>query len=188
MLSFKNKIIYLKEQLDIINDNYTDSFKTDIFFFFDDFETSNSGLFHFKYEYAFTDKFSAGLSIGHAKIRGSWKASNSNDEFWDLSFSDPNAGNYTLSSSSIVARFNWNMLKTEKIDVYFGTGAGLRFESYSENVVESEIYGAENIKMLVPLSFEASFGLRYFITPNFGFYSEVGLAKSFFQGGVVLGF
>lgn len=44
MLSFKNKIIYLKEQLDIINDNYTDSFKTDIFFFFDDFETSNSNL------------------------------------------------------------------------------------------------------------------------------------------------
>ena len=44
MLSFKNKIIYLKEQLDIINDNYTDSFKTDIFFFFDDCEIFNSNL------------------------------------------------------------------------------------------------------------------------------------------------
>jgi hypothetical protein len=44
MLDFKNKINYLKEELDTISNNYTDSFKTDIFFFFDDFSTSNSNL------------------------------------------------------------------------------------------------------------------------------------------------
>jgi hypothetical protein len=44
MLNFKEKVKYLEEQLDIINDNYADSFKTDIYFFIGDFKITNSNL------------------------------------------------------------------------------------------------------------------------------------------------
>jgi len=48
MLSFRDKINYLGEQLDTIHDNYADSFKTDIFLFIGDFDTSNSNLLFLK--------------------------------------------------------------------------------------------------------------------------------------------
>jgi len=44
MLTVKDKIEYLKEQLDTISNNYADSFKTDILFFIGDFNKQNKLL------------------------------------------------------------------------------------------------------------------------------------------------
>lgn len=44
MLSFKEKITFLENYLSEIADNYADSFKTDILFFFNEFEAENSHL------------------------------------------------------------------------------------------------------------------------------------------------
>lgn len=46
MLSFKEKISYLEDSLDKIGESYADSFRTDILFFFDDFDSENPDL-HF---------------------------------------------------------------------------------------------------------------------------------------------
>jgi pyrimidine operon attenuation protein/uracil phosphoribosyltransferase len=42
MLSFEEKISYLQQSLNKIEENYADSFRTDILFFFDDFNVKNS--------------------------------------------------------------------------------------------------------------------------------------------------
>lgn len=44
MLSFEEKISYLQHSLNKVGENYADSFKTDILFFFDDFNTENTKL------------------------------------------------------------------------------------------------------------------------------------------------
>lgn len=44
MLSLTDKIYYLENYLNKSQDNYADSFKTDILFFFDEFEETNSRL------------------------------------------------------------------------------------------------------------------------------------------------
>ena len=44
MLSIVDKINFLENYLFLINDNYADSFKTDISIFLGDFETKNSNL------------------------------------------------------------------------------------------------------------------------------------------------
>ena len=44
MLTIKEKIDYLKEQLDAVPKNYADSFKTDISFFISDFNKQNKYL------------------------------------------------------------------------------------------------------------------------------------------------
>jgi hypothetical protein len=58
MLSLKEKIHYLKEQLESVEENYADSFKTDILFFINDFNTTNSKLFFLK-------KISSKVAIYH---------------------------------------------------------------------------------------------------------------------------
>ena len=42
MLSLEEKISYLQQSLNKIKENYADSFRTDILFFFDDFNVKNS--------------------------------------------------------------------------------------------------------------------------------------------------
>jgi hypothetical protein len=44
MLSFEEKISYLQHTLNKVGENYADSFRTDILFFFDDFNTKNTKL------------------------------------------------------------------------------------------------------------------------------------------------
>ncbi len=44
MLTIKDKIEYLKEQLNTVSNNYADSFKTDILFFIGDFNEQNKLL------------------------------------------------------------------------------------------------------------------------------------------------
>lgn len=44
MLSLTDKIAYLENYLNSIQDNYADSFKTDILFFFDEFNDRNQQL------------------------------------------------------------------------------------------------------------------------------------------------
>lgn len=41
MLTYKQKIYYLEKYLDVPEDSYADSFKTDILLFFGDFDTTN---------------------------------------------------------------------------------------------------------------------------------------------------
>lgn len=42
MLSLKEKISYLEHRLNKTEENYADSFRTDILFFFDDFKVKNT--------------------------------------------------------------------------------------------------------------------------------------------------
>lgn len=44
MLSFEEKISYLQHSLNKVGENYADSFRADILFFFDDFNTKNTKL------------------------------------------------------------------------------------------------------------------------------------------------
>lgn len=44
MLSLEEKISYLQHRLSTIEENYADSFKTDILFFFDNFNSENTRL------------------------------------------------------------------------------------------------------------------------------------------------
>lgn len=155
----------------------------------EDFEAEISGGVHFKYEHHLSENFSLGLSFGYVEAKGSWEG----DELvyiyqWGPDVPDPNPGSFSLNSTSIVGRFNWSMVKTERVEVHLGAGAGYRIDNYSENVINSEEFGVNENEVGPPISVEAGFGMRFYFTPSFGMYSEIGIAKSFLQAGLVFGF
>ena len=155
----------------------------------EDFVAEISGGIHFKYEYHLSEKFSLGISLGYVEVKGEWKGDENVYIYqWGPNLPDPNPGNFSFNSTSFVGRFNWSLVKKEKVEIYVGAWTGYRIDSYSENVINSEEYGVDENEVGPPLSIEASFGIRYFITSNFGLYSEIGLAKSFVRGGIVVGF
>lgn len=154
----------------------------------ENFEALINGGFHLKYEYRLSEKFSMGITYGYVEVQGSWTGTEANYIYQWGSVADPNSGSFSVYSTSIVGRFNWSLMKKEKVEVYVGAGAGYRIENISENIVDEELYGVEKSELGPPISVEGSFGFRYYVIPSLGFYTEVGIAKSFFQVGLVFGF
>lgn len=146
-----------------------------------EFKTKIENPFNLKFEYGLNKKNALAISLSHVIVRASWQGYNS-DGF--LLIGDNNSGYYKLNSTSIIFRVNHSIVKKEKLEIYFGEGFGFRVETFK--YFGQDVYYEE--KPIVPISIEASLGMRYYFTPNIGLYSELGLAKSIFQGGLVLKF
>ena len=155
----------------VIQTMYIESSKSDI-----GFKSYNFGPLHFKAEYGITDGVGVGLSINYVRAGASFKNSNA--------LSDPYNYHIMYQSLSALLRFNFHLGKNEKIDPYIGLGLGGRTGEWWENSYEDK-QPFIAIATLHPLGFEAVFGLRYYIVPNVGLYTEIGMAKSLIQFGVV---
>ncbi|MBW8050795.1 MAG: hypothetical protein FVQ77_10765 [Cytophagales bacterium] len=138
------------------------------------------GPIHFRAEYGLSDKVGFALSVNYV----SFGAEYTEDDFFTGA-----TYNYTVSFSSIsfLGRINVHFATTEKLDAYWGIGAGYRtgtwkFESNEPN------YIPDVIKTPIPVGFETTLGLRYYFTDNIGAYIEIGAAKSLMQGGLAVKF
>lgn len=84
---------------------------------------------------------------------------------------------YTAKKTRAMIRMNFHFAQSEKVDAYFGVGAGYKYVNRS--IVSNEP-GYDNNDLFVkgamlPLAFRASVGSRFFFTPNFGGMLELGL-------------
>lgn len=140
-----------------------------------------------KFEFAISDKWGIGLNYFNSSIgfkqTYTWETTDGLGNVQSNKYTDEYA--YKVQAFSV--RFNRHWEVTEEFDVYFGFGGGpkmgkLTAKSDNPDFIESEF------STPVPFAMECTMGARYYFTPNIGLYTEIGMARSFMQGGLVVKF
>lgn len=140
---------------------------------------SSFGPVHFRGEYGLSDNVGLVLSINHNSWKATWTHMNSNtttiyqDEF-------------KHSVTSILARINIHFGVTERLDPYWGIGAGYRIPV--NDFTSTDIGYDTSFNSPFKVGFETTLGTRYYFTEGFGIYGELGLCQSIIQGGLVVSF
>jgi len=154
----------------------------------DKFTSSGTGPYHLKYENRVYSWLGLGVSINHMTYKVSYK-----ENVLDTAngIIVPNQVEISNNNTAVNLRSNFHFINPEKyehLDVYMGLGFGYRFGKLR---ISSEYQGyTPSIKLpgLSKLGAEVTFGMRYFIDKNIGFYTELGIAKSIVQAGLTARF
>jgi len=131
-------------------------------------EFSALGPIFAKFEHGVSEKIGFGVNIAYVNAGFNYTSDLGGDasmKWWN---------------TSVNARVNRHFGSNDKFDPYIGLGMGYKFGKWKSEGDDT----AEEIKALIPLGFETTFGVRYMFTPNIGLFSEVGLAKGIFQAGL----
>lgn len=137
------------------------------------------GPLHFKGEYALSDGVGIGASVNYVSFGATWNS-------YDGSGNIPYSNDFSRSSLSVLARINFHFGTTESLDPYFGVGAGYRQATWKFTTNDPDNLDDVSAPGFSPFGFETTIGLRYYFTPVFGLYTELGFAKSAIQGGIVI--
>jgi hypothetical protein len=152
-----------------------------------DFKLAGVGPFFVRAEYGITRKLSVLISASYIRYKSEWKRMRPDPLYgFDLPF------RYGTEAQDIAAnlRFNYHLFVNKDWDVFIGGGAG--YNSFSNKDFTS--YGPDDtlfvsqFKKPFPVSYEMSFGVRYFFLTRTAIYLEAGLGKSIVQGGFVFKF
>jgi hypothetical protein len=143
--------------------------------------TSNvSTPLFFKAEYMVSDYFGLGVNVNYSKFDAAFKV----DTFYK--------GTMDMTRTSIILRGNAHFAKlipnSDSWDPYIGFGLG--YQRMKVNYADDSPYTPIDGGLVVPLpvTFEATAGIRYFFMPNLGSYLEVGITRAFVQMGVTAKF
>ncbi len=149
---------------------------------FDQVSYSGFSPVSFKAEYIIADRVGLGLSYNYVNFK---RQASLNSAVLANGKNGVGYVNIYFSSWSILARLNMHLIVTKSTDFYWGIGLGYREQKFWEYSNLPTFNGAHLNYLFFPVSFESGFGLRYFITPHFAVYSEIGIAKALLQGGLV---
>ena len=160
------------------------------------FAPKGFGPIHFRAEYGVSEKIGIGLSLNYGTYGATWQDNFSNSD----GLGNTTTGIYSfdkhITSFTALLRFNYHVYTTNKLDPYFSFGGGYKKISktyvsdgpdYVNQYYEEYSY-ADDGASLLPIAFEAVAGMRYYFTPQIAIYSELGIAKTFLQGGVSMKF
>lgn len=140
-----------------------------------------------KLEYAISDKWGLGVNFFASNIgfkqSYDYEVLNETGTFTTNRYED----SYSYKVNAISLRFNRHWEVTEKFDVYFGFGGGTKWGKLEYKSNNPERVEGESINP-IPFAMECTMGARYYFTENIGIYSEIGIARSFFQGGLAIKF
>jgi hypothetical protein len=160
-----------------------------VFFWIDLDETTISnkkiGPIGVKYEYAVSDLLGIGITFNYNEGTRDYNDIFSLDSVYQTILN--------VKKFSFIPRLNFHFYHENNLDLYAGFGFGYRMRkttvtsndpNFDQEQYISNLYDSFNI----PIAFEGTFGMRYFITENVGLYSEIGFAKAILQAGVVFSF
>jgi opacity protein-like surface antigen len=145
-----------------------------------DVSATGAGPVHFRGEYGLSDKVGIVASINYVSYGARWTTRDPQTNF-------PYDNKLIYSSISVLARLNFHFGVTEKLDPYFGVGAGYKSGQWTLTTNDPNLQD-DKAKTFSPFGFETTIGLRYYFTDVFGIYTELGIAKSVIQGGLALKF
>ena len=125
-----------------------------------------------RFEYMLDEKIGLGLEVNYANSYVDW-----NEDSLNVTY------NYRVSAPRyrIMPRFNFHFSNNESLDAYFAVGAGFKSTKYKFES-NNPTYNPGSVTGIIPFTFRAAIGMRYFITDNFGLGGEFGL------GGVLVTF
>lgn len=148
-----------------------------------------------KGEYAITAHSGVGLYFAHSGLDVNVKLDSV------TSMNIPISGKLSYRTWSALARYNYHFIAESNVDLYIGLGIGFRNSTLSvtDNDLNNNRWnfpvklGA--INRIIPHSLsiptvggDLTLGFRYHFLPPLAVYCELGLAKSFAQGGFVVRF
>lgn len=139
------------------------------------------GPFFLKYEYAVAEKMGVGINVAYAQAQATYKYTNT----YITDGSRLLEETLDWKSYSILLRFNMHFGENEKVDPYWGIGAGYRNSTWSgfNNDPQKE-YDNGRINNPLNIGFETTFGCRFLFSDAVGGYVEVGFAKAVLQFGL----
>lgn len=140
-----------------------------------------------KFEYAISEKWGIGLNFFAANIGFKQDYTSTTFDDQGSSVTQRFTDEYAYKVKAVSVRFNRHWEVTEAFDIYFGFGGGPKWGKLS---YETNNPNLEDVSFDTPIPFamELTMGARYYFTPNIGVYTEIGIARSFAQGGLAIKF
>lgn len=145
------------------------------------------GPFFWKTEYGLSRKLSVQLSTAYILYKSEWKRMRPDPLYgFDLPF----RYGTTLHDISANLRFNYHLFVNKEWDVYVGGGMGYNHfinKDFTDYAPDDTVFNSQ-FKIPYPVSYEMTFGVRYYFLTRTAIYVEAGLGKSLVQGGFVFKF
>lgn len=152
-----------------------------------DFKVVGIGPFFFKTEYGLSRRLSVMLSASYILYKSEWKQMRPDLIY---PFNLPFSYGTTLHDISANLRFNYHLYVDKEFDVYVGGGVGYNHfinKDFTDYSPDDTLFKSQ-FKLPMPISFEMTFGLRYYFLQRTAIYIEAGIGKSLVQGGFVFKF
>jgi len=128
-------------------------------------------------EYLLIDKLGLGIDLDYNTVNVSYNSTT-------IDNGNTIVNNYKIGSQNLrsSATFNYHFSDSDKLDAYFGLGAGYNYRSYSYSSTEVG-YSYKSSGSIFPVAFKLALGMRYFFTENIGANVAMGIG----QGGLING-
>ena len=152
-----------------------------------DYKLAGIGPFFFKTEIGLSRKLSLALSTSYILYKSEWKRQRPDPKYgFDLPFT------YGTKLHDIAAnvRLNYHLFVNKEWDVYVGGGVGYNHfinDDFTTYAADDSLFKSQ-FKLPYPVSYEMTFGVRYFFLTRTAIYLEAGLGKALVQGGFVFKF
>lgn len=154
------------------------------------YKATGFGPLHVKGDYALTDKFSFGVSMNFVNYGATYTVvGNVYDPTNTIVIGSAVYDNkISVLAYSINARMNFHFATTDKVDPYWGIGAGYGNRKITQTSTDPNYAFSSSFTALIPIGFETTIGCRFFFTENIGAFTEIGWSKSLIQAGLTAKF
>ncbi|GBL36268.1 hypothetical protein EMGBS15_18630 [Filimonas sp.] len=152
-----------------------------------DFRVVGIGPFFWKAELGLSRKLSVQLSATYILYKADWTRQRYDSyKAMDLPFKYGTK----LHDISANLRLNYHLYVDKEWDIYIGGGAGYNYFSNSDftTYAPDDTLFKSQFKLPFPVSYEMSFGIRYYFLTRTAIYLEAGMGKSLAQAGFVFKF
>jgi hypothetical protein len=173
-------------------DNANVTTQSDSFVFSTITTNTTAPLYYLKYENKLGKRHALGLSFANSgfTVGGLVRDSFFLNDLGTLTQLNLQA---KYKTTSLNVRYNYTFNPDAQVKIYWGLGMGIRTNKISVSTNDSRLLNKFNIPGIniasVPtFGFESTLGFKGTIADQLGWYAEMGIAKSVFQGGISYSF
>ena len=173
-------------------DNANVTTQNDSFVFSTITTNATAPLFYLKYENKLGRRHALGLNFANS---GFTVGGLVRDSFFLNDLGTLTQLNLKLNykTTSLNVRYNYTFNPDAQVKIYWGLGMGLRTNKISISTNDSKLLNkfaipGINVASVPTVGFESTLGFKGIIADHLGWYAEMGIAKSIFQGGISYSF
>lgn len=173
-------------------DNANVTTQSDSFVFSAITTNTTAPLFYLKYENKLGRRHTLGLNFANS---GFTVGGLVRDSFFLNDLGNLTQLNLQLKyvTRSLNVRYNYTFNPDAQVQIYWGLGMGLRTNKVSISTNDSKLLNkfaipGINVASVPTVGFESTLGFKGTIADQLGWYAEMGIAKSIFQGGISYSF
>ena len=136
-------------------------------------------------EYMVADKFGIGADFIYNSMSGTFQVDSLNTDNTVYKSYD---AKLAMQRYRVQLRMNYHFVREEKMDAYFGFGAGTNIRKY---VYKNDMPNADTFSesaTLLPFSMRVALGMRYYFTNNIGLNTELGIGGQLVSAGLSVRF